>query len=98
MATQPAGSVQFAVRAPLARDDLAGLYARVCTLLTRTGPMIAICDVTGVPADAVAADALARLQLAAHRHGCQMQLVGLSAELRELIAFIGLSEVLPEAL
>jgi hypothetical protein len=40
-------------------------------------------------------DVLARLQLAAHRHGCELRLVGASRELRELIAFAGLETVLP---
>jgi anti-anti-sigma regulatory factor len=40
-------------------------------------------------------DALARLQLTARRHGCEIRLVGVSPELRELIAFAGLEAVLP---
>jgi ABC-type transporter Mla MlaB component len=51
-------------------------------------------DVAGFPADAVTVDALARLQLAARRHGCRLQLVNPSAELRELVAFMGLEDVL----
>jgi ABC-type transporter Mla MlaB component len=51
-------------------------------------------DLRGVPADAVAVDALARLQLAARRHGCELRLRNASPELRELIAFMGLRDVL----
>jgi anti-anti-sigma regulatory factor len=51
-------------------------------------------DLRGVPADAVAVDALARLQLAARRHGCELRLRNASPELRELIAFMGLQRVL----
>jgi hypothetical protein len=40
-------------------------------------------------------DALARLQLAARRRGCEIRLVGVSSELRELIAFAGLEAALP---
>jgi ABC-type transporter Mla MlaB component len=51
-------------------------------------------DVAGLPADAGALDALARLALIARRHGCEPKLCRVSAELRELIEFAGLSEVL----
>ena len=39
-------------------------------------------------------DALARLQLAAGRRGCTLALVNVSRELAELVALMGLSEVL----
>jgi ABC-type transporter Mla MlaB component len=52
--------------------------------------------VDGVASDAVTVDALARLQLAARRHGCQVRLRGASMELRELVAFMGLRDVLPD--
>lgn len=90
------GAIVFAVRGPIERSDLAGLTRRVCTLLERDGPGVALCDVGGVPADAVTVDALARLQLAARRHGCQVRLRGASHELRDLLAFMGLDAVLPE--
>jgi len=56
---------------------------------------IVICDVRGAGADAAAVDALARAQLAAKRRGCRVRLRHASAELLELIAFMGLEEVLP---
>jgi ABC-type transporter Mla MlaB component len=89
-------TVGFAVRGPIARDDLAGLCARVCALLERTEAPVVLCDVHGVEPDAVTVDALARLQVAAHRRRCQVRLRGASAELRELVAFMGLDDVLPE--
>ena len=52
------------------------------------------CDVRALPADAAALDALARLQLAASRAGCELRLCHASAELRCLISFCGLDEVL----
>jgi hypothetical protein len=52
------------------------------------------CDVTSLPPDAAAVDLLARLQLAARRHGREVRLSGASAALRELIAFFGLAGVL----
>ncbi len=86
----------FAIRGPIAQSDLPGLYARVCRLLDRSDPIVAFCDVHGVPADGVSIEALARLQLVAGRHGCQIRLRNASPELLDLIAFTGLGSVLPE--
>ena len=83
-------------RGPVARSDLPGLCARVCALLARSGARVALCDVRGVAADAVAVDALARLQLGARRHGCRVYLRGGSRELLELVAAMGLRDVLAE--
>jgi len=54
---------------------------------------VAICDVSGAHADAIAVDALARVQLTVRRNGCQMRLRYASPELLELIALMGLGEV-----
>ena len=89
-------TVAFAVRGPIARDDLPGLCDRVCALLAQSGASSALCDVRGIEPDAVTVDALARLQLAARRYGCQVRLRQASRELRELVAFMGLTEVLPD--
>ena len=61
----------------------------------QSGSTVVFYDVRGVTADAATVDALARLQLAARRRQCQVRLLGASKELRELVAFLGLSEVLP---
>jgi hypothetical protein len=53
-------------------------------------------DTTGLECTALTLDALARLQLAAHRCGFQVCLRGSSPELRELISFAGLDAVLPD--
>jgi ABC-type transporter Mla MlaB component len=95
MPTEKRSVTSFAIRGPLAPTDLPGLCSRVCTLLEQGGSPFAFCDVRGVHADAVAVDALARLQLAAHRRGCQIRLRGASDELRRLVAFMGLKDVLP---
>jgi ABC-type transporter Mla MlaB component len=89
-------TIAFAVSGPIARTDLPGLCKRVCALLEGSDAGIALCDVAGVEPDAVTVDALARLQLAAQRHGCQVRLRHASAELRELVAFMGLADVLPD--
>jgi ABC-type transporter Mla MlaB component len=87
--------VSFAIRGPIARADLPGLCARVCALLEGSGARVALCDVCGVEPDAATVDALARLQLAARRHGCRVQLRHASPELLALVEFMGLRDVLP---
>lgn len=51
-------------------------------------------NLTGIAGNAVAIDALARLALEARRHGCQVRLLGATAELRALVELVGLGEVL----
>ncbi len=55
-----------------------------------------IIDVRALGADLVTVDALARLQLAAGRHGTRVRLRNASAELLELVALAGLADVLRE--
>ena len=50
----------------------------------------------GIDPDAVTVDALARLQLAARRHGCTVRLRHASQDLVELLTFMGLRDVLPD--
>jgi ABC-type transporter Mla MlaB component len=94
MAASAPQSVAFAISGPIARSDLPGLCERVCTLFEMSGADVAVCEVRGVEPDAVTADALARLQLAAGRRGCQVRLRGASSELLELLTFMGLRDVL----
>jgi ABC-type transporter Mla MlaB component len=86
----------FAIWGPIRHDDLPGLCERVCALLHAHAAGDARCDVTGVEPDAVTVDALARLQLAATRIGCRVRLANASHELRDVIAFMGLENVLTE--
>jgi ABC-type transporter Mla MlaB component len=88
--------VTFAVGGPIAPSDLPGLCDRVRALLERSRAAVALCDVGSVGADAVTVDALARLQLVAHRHGCQVRLRRASDELRTLLGFMGLEDVIPD--
>jgi len=96
MAASGSRPVAFAIRGPIDRADLPGLCNRVCRLLTRTTTGVVLCDVAGVDPDAVTVDALARLQLAARGCDCQVRLRHASAELLDLVAFMGLTDVLPE--
>jgi len=96
MGASPPSTITVAIRGPLAREDLPDLYERVCALLggAGAGADVVVCDVQGIAADTVSVDALARLQLAARRHRCRIELRHASPELRELIAFMGLEHVL----
>jgi ABC-type transporter Mla MlaB component len=88
-------TVTLEVPCPLRRAELPALYARTCALLVDgRGCELLLCDVGELPADAVAVDALARLALAARRSGCEVRLRGASPELVELVALIGLADVL----
>ena len=78
------------------RSDIPGLSRRVCGLLEGSKPDVALCEVCNVRVpDAVTVEALARLQLAAQRYGCRVTLHNASAELLELVAFMGLRDVIP---
>jgi ABC-type transporter Mla MlaB component len=94
MAALPRGTLTFSVEGPIRRDDLPGLCARICSLLTEHEPEAAICEVAGVEPDAVTVEALSRLQLGAARFGCKIYLRNASPELLELVALMGLADVL----
>jgi ABC-type transporter Mla MlaB component len=96
MGTPAPPTVAFAIHGPITRGDLPGLCDRVCGLLGESRAAIAVCDVHGIQPDAVTVDALARLQLAARRYDCRVRLRHASDDLLELVAFMGLSEVLPD--
>jgi ABC-type transporter Mla MlaB component len=96
MATGTSRTIAFAVTGPIARTDLPGLCERVCLLLEQSKAEVALCDASGVAPDAVTVEALARLQLAARRHGCQVRLRHASEGLLDLVAFMGLRDVLPD--
>ena len=83
------------MRGPLARRDLPGLYTRICALLDVHRAVVVDCDVAQIASDAVAVEALARMQLGAKRHGGVVRLVNASEDLRDLVAFVGLEDVLP---
>jgi ABC-type transporter Mla MlaB component len=96
MAVRDPRTLSFRIEGPITREDLPGLCDRVCKLLASSDADEAICDVSGVGVDAVTVDALARLQLAARRHGCRIRLCGsASPELLALVEFMGLTDVLP---
>jgi ABC-type transporter Mla MlaB component len=96
MAASTPQTIVFAIDGRIVPADVAGLCERVCTLLERSGAEVALCDLSSADFDAATVDALARLQLGARRHGCQVRLCHASSELLELLAFMGLRDVLQE--
>jgi hypothetical protein len=60
-----------------------------------SAPEPVVCDAGELADDAVAVDCLARLQLLLRRGGRELRLRNASAELVELIDFMGLRETLP---
>jgi ABC-type transporter Mla MlaB component len=81
---------------PVGPSDVAELCERVRGMLERRGANVVVCDVAAlVDPDAAAIEALARLQLTARRLGCRVLLRHPCGELRELLTFAGLADVLP---
>jgi hypothetical protein len=62
--------------------------------MTAPRPSTIVCDVGSLAPYAGAVDGLARLQLNARRLGQEIRLSNASSELRELLEFVGLCEVL----
>jgi anti-anti-sigma regulatory factor len=74
--------------------DVPGLCERLGSVLRTGDTHDVVCDVGGiVDADALTVDALARLQLAAQRSGRRVRLRNASPALRELLALVGLCDV-----
>ena len=64
-------------------------------MVARDAPKPIVIDVDSTAPDLVTVDDLARLQLAARRAGCSIQLRNASEALRKLIALVGLADALP---
>jgi hypothetical protein len=94
MAASAPQTLACAIRGPVERVDLPGLCRRICRLLEGSGANVLVCDVSELEPDAIAVDALARIQLAARRHGCEARLRSASGELVDLLRFTGLRDVL----
>jgi ABC-type transporter Mla MlaB component len=86
--------VVLTLSGPISRSDLTGLRDRIDALLDDDEASHLLCDVARVEASAVTVDALAYLHLAALRCGCGVRIRGASGELRELVALVGLADVL----
>jgi hypothetical protein len=88
-------SPDFVIGTVIGRSDIPDLCARAQLVLEAFDADSLVCDVGAiVEPDAVTIDAIARLQLTARRLGRRIQLRDASGRLLELLAFVGLSEVL----
>ncbi|MER5207183.1 STAS domain-containing protein [Streptomyces sp. NPDC002825] len=69
--------------------------ARLCAELAAAPPRDVVCEAGALAgADLTAVDALARLKLAAGRHGHRIRYEGIGPELRTLLLLTGLAETL----
>jgi hypothetical protein len=68
--------------------------SRLLWEMTARHPSTIVCEVGALAPDAVAVDALARIQLVARRLGLEIRLRHASNELQELLTFVGLGDVL----
>ncbi len=64
-------------------------------MVSGDAPKPIVIDVDSTAPDLCTVDDLARLQLAARRAGCSIELRNASPALRDLIALVGLADVLP---
>ena len=64
--------------------------------MVHTAPVMPafVCDLSGAEPTAATVDVLARLALSLKRRGCRLRVRHASPELRELIAFMGLTDAL----
>jgi ABC-type transporter Mla MlaB component len=89
-------TVVLLVTGPIARSQLPKLCERVRSLLEGSRAELIVCDVGPMePPDAETVEAMARLQLTALRLGRRVRFVDASGELKDLLAFSGLTEVVP---
>ncbi len=87
-------TIVLSLGGPLARADLPALCDRGRALLDASGADVLVCDASGLAeADAVAVDAVARLQLTARRLGRRICVRHAPMELEELLRLTGLAEI-----
>jgi ABC-type transporter Mla MlaB component len=92
----PSPEIELGMSGRIERAEIPGLCERVQVLLTLQAVDRLVCDVGAIVApDAVTVDALARLQLTARRLGREVRIRHAPRELQELLALMGLSDVVP---
>jgi ABC-type transporter Mla MlaB component len=89
--------IVFTLTGPLSRRELPELRHRIEALLDGNDASDVVCHVAAAELSAVTVDALAQLQVIARRHHCRVRVTGASGELRELVAFMGLADVVATA-
>jgi ABC-type transporter Mla MlaB component len=83
------------LRGPIAPRDIPALCRRARGLLEQSEAELMVCDVGALAdPDAVTVEALARVRLTARRLGCRVHLREPCVELLELMAFMGVADVL----
>jgi len=92
------GPALLVFRSPIEPQDIPVLCLRARVLLERSEAELVVCDVGAlVEPDAVAVEALARVWLTVRRLGRGVRLRRSCHELEDLLAFMGLAEVLYES-
>ena len=87
-----------AIGGQITRDDAQLLGDVVLALLESDPTDLIRCDLAGLTrSDAAVVDALCRMQMAARRHRCKLEIQDPSVELCELLYLTGLTNVLPVA-
>ncbi len=93
--TPPPATIVWTIGGRLERAHIPTLCREFSALLGSSRAQVVVCDVGGlIDPDCVAIDAVARLQLAARRRGATVTLLRASNELKELLEFIGLENVI----
>lgn len=89
-------TIVLVITHPIDAADLGRLCERVRAVMADPGTDVVICDVGGLAApDAATVDTLARLQLTAKRLGGSVRLVSAGEQLKDLLALMGLRDVIP---
>lgn len=88
-------TLRLVLPAELARDDVRALAGRLAARLGMDDAEEVVVDVRSVcQPDVVHVDALGCITLVTRRYGCRVRLIGATPRLRELLAFVGLDDVL----
>jgi len=95
MAAPAPQTVALALGGPMTRAELPAFGERLAAILDSRHAEVVLCDLAGATPDAVTVDALARVHLAAKRHGCETRVRGASRELIALLDVVGLSGLAP---
>jgi ABC-type transporter Mla MlaB component len=86
----------FTLHGPVERAEIPALCERLRTMLAREGTGPVVFDIMSLEEpDAATVEALARLQLTALRSGRRIRLRNSCGELHDLLALVGLVELLP---
>jgi ABC-type transporter Mla MlaB component len=86
----------FTLDGPVEWAEIPALCERLRTMLAREGGGPVVFDIRALEGpDAATVEALARLQLTALRSGRRIRLRNASGELQDLLALVGLVELLP---